>query len=306
MGTFVVISAWGRDGAVLNDAVSRAFDEIHRLDSKLSLHREESELSALNAHPAGEWRRVSSELFDVVALAQDISQRTQGAFDATIRPLADLWGFIWKEYRLPGESELQRVLPRVDWRLVELDSPRQRIRFLKPGISLDLGGIGKGFAVDRAVQVLTNCGVERVLVRAGGDMRAVAPPPGQDEWTVQLEDPTKQGRRTTVSLTHQALSTSGDYENYFEVEGRRYSHVLDPRSGLPVANLAAVSLTAPTCAESDAWATACFVLGPSPSLARFGDRFGMKFSIPPDAKTKQWIFLKSELFPAEQLENSTP
>jgi thiamine biosynthesis lipoprotein len=102
------------------------------------------------------------------------------------------------------------------------------------------------------------------------------------------------------------LSTSGDYENYFEVEGRRYSHVLDPRSGLPAANVAAVSLTAPTCAESDALATACFVLGPSPSLARFGDRFGMKFSIPPRSETESWIFRKSELFPEEQHEHSTP
>lgn len=300
MGTFVVISAWGRDRAVLHRAVTHAFEEIHRVDSRLSLHREDSELSSLNALAAEGWREVSPDLFEVLALAQSIAQETKGAFDMTIRPLADLWGFIWKEYRLPAAAELQRVLPRVNWRLVEMNATNRTVRFLAPDISIDLGGIGKGYAVDRAVEVLESHGIGRVLVRAGGDVRVTGPPPGEKHWPIQLEDPAKGGNRTVVALVHRALSTSGNYENYFEVDGRRYSHLLDPRSGMPVSGLAACSVTAPTCAESDAWATACFVLGPKESLARFGRRFGMKFSLPPASPDEPWAVERSSRFPPER------
>jgi len=149
---------------------------------------------------------------------------------------------------------------------------------LRPGVSIDLGGIGKGVAVDWAMAKLQALGVTNALVKAGGDLRVSGTPPGETHWSVQLDDPHKKGQRVSLPLRDAALSTSGNYENFFEVNGRRYSHILNPRTGLPVAGIAACTVIAPTCAESDAWATALFVLGVEKSLNEFGRRFPVRFT----------------------------
>lgn len=281
LGTFVVISAYGPDRAALHEAISAAFAEIQRIDALMSLHRPDSELTRVNATAAQAPVVVSADLFRVVEQALEIARETEGSFDPTIRPLADLWGFIWKEYRLPSGSELAAVLPNVNYRAVELDAARRTIRFTQPGLSLDLGGIAKGCAVDSALDALRARGLTNALVRAGGDLRVMGAPPGRAHWRVQLEDPRKAGRRTTIPLRDAAVSTSGDYENFFTVAGRRYSHILNPRTGWPVEGLAACSVIAPTCVESDAWATACFVYGVEKSLAKFGSRLALRFTLAP-------------------------
>ena len=146
------------------------------------------------------------------------------------------------------------------------------------GISIDLGGIGKGVAVDWAIAKLRSLGVTNAMVKAGGDLRVSGAPPGETHWTVQLEDPQKLGRRVRIPLRDAALSTSGNYENFFEVNGRRYSHILNPRTGLPVEGIAACTVIAPTCAESDLWATALFVHGVERSLHEFGQRLAIRFT----------------------------
>ena len=293
LGTFVTITVYGENRDALNAAVSAAFEEFRRIDSLMSIHRADSELSRLNARAASEPVVASPDLFRVIAKAQEIAGQTEGGFDITIRPLADLWGFIWKEYRLPTESELGAVLARVNYRLVHLDAEQRAVHFLAPGVSLDLGGIAKGYAVDCAIEKLRSIGVTNALVKAGGDLRVIGVPPGKTNWFVQLEDPRKEGRRTEVPLRDAALSTSGNYENYFEIDSVRYSHILNPRTGRPVLGIAACTVIAPTCMESDAMATACFVYGVENSLAKFGDRFPMRFTLTPTNPS-------SELWPVRQ------
>jgi len=264
----------------------------------MSVHRSDSEIAQVNAGAQGSPAAISPELFHVLVAADEIARLSEGAFDVTIRPLADLWGFIWKEYRLPTEAELKAVLPQVNYRSVTLNRTERTVQLLKPGVSLDLGGIGKGYAVDRAIEALVELGITNAMVKAGGDLRVIGSPPGQTHWEVQLEDPAKQGRRVTIPLRDAALSTSGNYENYFEVDGKRYSHILDPRTGLPVAGIASCTVIAPTCMESDAWATACFVMGVEKSLAKFGDRFAMRFVMTPAAGGNVWRVVESRGFPA--------
>lgn len=285
LGTFVTISAYGSDKSELHQGISAAFEEIRRVDQLMSIHRKDSEISRLNRQASAAPVAVSSELFSVIAKAQEIALETAGAFDITIRPLADLWGFIWKEYRLPTEEELNQVLPLVNARWVELDPKRQTVQFLMEGISLDLGGIAKGYAVDRAIESLKANGITNAMVKAGGDLRVTGHRPGQRPWKVQLEDPLKHGHRTRIPLKEAALSTSGNYENYFVIDGHRYSHILDPRTGLPVEGIAACSVIAKTCTESDAWATALFVYGLDSSISRFGTRFPMRFTLVPKSGT---------------------
>jgi thiamine biosynthesis lipoprotein len=299
LGTFVTISACGSDRAQLDHAILEAFAEIRRIDGLMSLHRSDSELSKVNALAAREPVSVSSDLFRVLVAAQEVAARTEGAFDITIRPLADLWGFIWKEYRLPTEVELRRILPSVDYRLVHLDSNDRSVRFLAQGVSLDLGGIAKGFAVDCAIEKLRSLGVTNAMVKAGGDLRVIGAPPGERGWEVQLEDPGKRGRRIAIPLRDAALSTSGNYENYFIVQGRRYSHILDPRTGFPVQGIAACTVIRETCMESDAWATASFVYGAERSFARFGRECPMRFTLAPTQESGAmiWPVLQNDAFP---------
>jgi thiamine biosynthesis lipoprotein len=278
LGTFVTISASGPDRATTLQAISAAFAEFDRADAMMSIHRADTELARINTNAATNPVFVSPGLFAVLQLAQDISTQTDGAFDITIRPLADLWGFIWKQHRLPTSEELARALPLVNFQNIQLNPAESAVRFLEPGVSIDLGGIGKGVAVDWAIEKLRSLGVTNAMVKAGGDLRVSGAPPGQAHWTVQLEDPNKEGRRVHIPLRDAALSTSGNYENFFEVNGRRYSHILDPRTGLPVEGIAACTVIAPSCAESDAWATALFVHGVARSLAEFGPRFAIRFT----------------------------
>ncbi len=264
----------------------------------MSIHRTDSELARVNASAATNAVTVSPELFAGLKLAQDIASQTDGAFDFSIRPLADLWGFIWKQHRLPTTAELERTLPLVNFRNIQLEPAQRSVRFLKSGVSIDLGGIGKGVAVDWAIEKLCSLGVTNALVKAGGDLRVIGAPPGASHWTVQLEDPRKEGQRVSISLRDAALSTSGNYENFFEVNGRRYSHILNPRTGLPVEGIAACTVIAPTCAESDAWATALFVLGVENSLERFGPTRAMRFTIPSiENETPGWRIHQSKSFP---------
>lgn len=280
LGTFVVVAAYGTSRAQLDAAITGAFDEVKRVDALMSIHRADSELSGVNSTAASSRAKVSNDLFQVVTLALSIARESDGSFDPTIRPLTDLWGFIWKEYRLPTETELAAVLPRVNHRFVKLDEREQTIRFTTNGVSLDLGGIAKGYAVDRAIRRLQSHGISNALVRAGGDLRVIGAPPGKSAWDVQLEDPSKSGKRTTIQLRDAAVSTSGNYENFFVVDGRRYSHILNPHTGLPVEGVVACSVVAPTCVEADGWSTALFVLGPERSLGGFTNRFGFRFVLP--------------------------
>ena len=273
LGTFVSITVYAKP-IQAQQAINAAFAEIRAVDQLLSIHRGDSDLAKANR---GE--PLSVDLQPVLKQALTIAELTEGAFDPTIRPLADLWGFIQKEgYRLPRSAELQPVLTKVDYRKVTLTG--DRLHFATDGMSIDPGGFGKGYAVDRAIAVLQAHGIRNALVKAGGDTRVIGLPPKQDHWPIWIEDSRKQGNRTLVQLRAGALSTSGNYENFFEVDGRRYGHLLDPRTGLPVPRLGSCTAWAPTCFESDAYATAAFVLGPERSQQILPKTVRLKFIQP--------------------------
>ncbi len=266
LGTYVVISA---HGANANEAVSAAFAEVQRIDGLMSLHRPDSELSKLNSRTI---KKVSDDLFRVLEKAEEISVLTEGSFDVTIRPLADAWGFIQKEYRVPSQAELAIALEKVNYHHVLLERATRGVKFLRDGVSIDLGGIAKGYAVDCAIEKLRGMGITNAMVRAGGDLRVMG------DWPVQIEDPAKRGQRTTITLKDSAISTSGNYENYFTVDGKRYAHILNPRTGMPVEGVDSCTVIAPTCMESDALATALFVYGPQRTAKRFGNTINVRFS----------------------------
>jgi FAD:protein FMN transferase len=284
LGTFVTVTVYARSEEAGQKAISAAFDEIRRVDGVLSVHNGESEVSRVNRLAAEHAMTISAELVEVLRSALRISAETEGAFDVTIGPLAQLWGFIWKEYRLPTRAELERTLPLVGYQQVSLRKTAvpdggmaASVQFARNGMFLDFGGIGKGYAVDRAMAVLRQEGIRSAMVKAGGDLRVMGTPPGQRGWEVQIEDPRKEGKRASIVLRDQALSTSGNYENYFEVDGKRYSHIIDPRSGIPIAGMASCTVIGSTCLETDAYATAFFVIGIDESLQKFGGRFGIRF-----------------------------
>jgi FAD:protein FMN transferase len=215
----------------------------------------------------------------VLSYSLNVARKTDGAFDPTVGPLVQLWGFLWKEHRFPASNEIAAARARVGYHLVKLDSREHTIRFLTNGVSLDLNAIAKGYAVDCAIERLRSHGISNAMVRAGGDLRVIGSPPGETAWTVQLEDPAKSGKRRSIKLRDQALSTSGSYENFFIRDGRRYSHLLDPRTGWPVEGIASCSVIGRTCTESDAWSTALFVLGPERALDEFGPKLPVLFGV---------------------------
>jgi len=297
LGTYVTVTLYSSERETGLAAISEAFAEFTRVDRLLSIHRDGTALMQVNQRAGTGPVTVPPELADLLARVLSISRDSGGAFDPTIQPLAELWGFIWKEHRMPSEQELADALPRVDYRKVMVEQDRPRVRFADPGMAIDPGGFGKGYAVDRAIERLRDLGIENAMVRAGGDLRVIGAPPGQDSWAVQLEDPAREGRRVTIPLRNRALSTSGDYENFFEIDGRRYSHLLDPRTGLPVRGVASCTVIADSCLESDTWATALFVMGPEIALSRFGNRFPCRFMTSADSENPAFTELRSEGFP---------
>jgi FAD:protein FMN transferase len=288
LGTFVVVTACGVQRDATQRAISAAFDQVRRVDSLMSLHRADSELARVNATAAREPIRVSQELFYVVSNALDIARQTGGSFDPTVAPLTQLWGFLWKDHRLPAPAEIEPILPRVNYTLVELNSEHRTLRFKTNGVTLDLNAIAKGYAVDCAIEKLRALGITNAMVRAGGDLRVIGAPPKEDHWSVQIEDPTREGHRRALKLRDAAVSTSGSYENFFLADGRRYSHILNPRTGMPVDGIASCTIVAPTCMQSDAWATGLYVLGPESAIQQFGQDIPMLFGLWVDGDRIRW------------------
>jgi thiamine biosynthesis lipoprotein len=249
LGTFVSITVFA-EPQIAQAAINAAFEEFRAVDRLLSIHRNDSKLARANKGEA-----INPELKWILNQALAISKETKGAFDPTIRPLADMWGFIKKEgYRLPSADELRPVLSRVDYRKVNIKN--NQLEFGVKGMSIDPGGFGKGYAVDCAIGALKKAGIKNAMIKAGGDLRVIGLPHGKTHWTVFIEDPEKKGNRLPVHLRGGAMSTSGNYENFFIEKGKSYGHLLDPRTGHPIQGIGSCTLVAPTCMESDAYATA--------------------------------------------------
>jgi FAD:protein FMN transferase len=278
MATRFEIVLHGEREVALRAAGEEALEEIERLEGQLSLFRETSEIAHVNAHAAAGPVRVSPPVFELLRRAQALTLATDGAFDITVAPLMRCWGFLRGAGRVPDAAEQANARERVGMNRVELHEADSTVRFARPGIMLDLGAIGKGYAVDRAVEVLREAGVGSALIHGGTSTAyGLGTPPGVPAWSVALPRP-EFGPRfmtpgatatpdqpeavlATVGLRDESLSVSAVWGRSFEAGGRVYGHVMDPRLGAPVQGAVMTAVVAPSATDTDALSTALLVLG---------------------------------------------
>lgn len=265
MGSAFRIALYGRRLTHLASTAEAAFEEARRIDSLLSNYRADSELSRINREAASKPVRVSDEMFRLLERCLDYSRASDGAFDLTVGPLMKTWGFFKGAGKPPSRIARARARADVGYGLLELNRRDRSVRFLRSGVQLDPGGIGKGYAVDRMAALVRASGaVEAGLISAGtSSIYAVsAPPESPRGFKILVRDPRNpESTAAEVYLRDESLSTSGAYEKFFELDGRRYSHIMDPRSGMPARGVAAVSVKSASALDSEAWATALFVNG---------------------------------------------
>jgi len=278
MGTQFTITLYAWEESQARKAAEAAFAKVAALDRMMTDYDPESELMQLCRQPHGTPVRVSTELFDVLERSQRLARQSDGAFDVTVGPVVRLWRRARRAGELPPADALARAREAIGWQKLALAAREQTVTLTAPGMQLDLGGIAKGYAADKALKVLKGRGVARALVAASGDIAIGDPPPGERGWRVSVGAPVSSpvqadgnSRRakpeaaapiaSTLLLRNAAVSTSGDLEQFVEIEGRRYSHIVDPRTGIGLTNRLQVTVVARRATDTDSFATAVSVLG---------------------------------------------
>ncbi|MEK7868288.1 MAG: FAD:protein FMN transferase [Candidatus Omnitrophota bacterium] len=267
MDTFCEISCYSpdRDNAVR--AIGEAFKEMQRIEHVFSKFNEDSEVSKINKLAGMEKVKVTREVFDLTERSIYYSRISDGAFDITVAPLMEIWGFVRKHNSVPDKEVVENVLKYVGYKNVELDSKELSLRFLNKGVKLDFGGIAKGYAVDRAKDVLVSNGIKNGLVNLGGNIFALGNAPGKKNWKIGVQDPRKRGKLLySFELNDRAISTSGNYERFFEIGGKRYSHIINPLTGEPCQGIISVTVALDSAEGADALSTAIFVMGEKNAL----------------------------------------
>jgi thiamine biosynthesis lipoprotein len=262
MGTSVQVRTFGGDEAASRLAIDEAFAAFAEVDRLMSNYRDDSELALVNRGAAHDAVGVSDPMLSVLDAARRVSAASNGVFDVTVGPLVRLWGFHDKTPHIPTSSELAAVRPLVDYRNVILDQQRKTVRFARQGVELDLGGIAKGFAVEVAADVLRRRGFSG-FVDAGGNQYLLGTPIGKKTWTIGIKDPDKPNRVMGVVETGEiSVSTSADDSNFLVVKGRRYGHILDPRTLEPSTSALSATILSRDGTLADAMSKAAFILGP--------------------------------------------
>ncbi len=264
MGSTYSVVVYGTDRVKMEAAVEAAFDEVRRLDDLLSNYKPSSEWSEVNQRAAGGPVRVSPELFGLLSACLEYSRESEGAFDITVGPLMKIWGFYKGTGHIPHQAEIRAAMTRVGYRHIHLDPKAQTVRFDRRGVEMDPGGIGKGYAVDRMVDVLKQKGITRALVSgSGSSIYALGAPPSQPlGWQIEIRDPHDPRKSVaTVYLKDESMSTSGSYEKFFKAEGKIWAHIMDPRTGYPAPGMLSVSVITPRTLDSEAWAKPLFING---------------------------------------------
>jgi thiamine biosynthesis lipoprotein len=251
MGTFVEVTAPDKNAARI------AFDEIKRIEQLLSKYDPKSEISMLNSTGT---IKASPETLYIMKRSAEFWHLSGGAFDPTVGPLLDIWGFTDRNFRVPPPEEIQKTLQAVGMDKVLIDEAGSTIQFKEPGMRIDLGAIAKGYAVDCAVTKLRAAGIKNCLINAGGDIYCLGTKSGSP-WKVAIKNPYEREQKY-LDLENKAVATSGNYEQFFIKNDKRYSHIFDPKTGSPVeTRIFSVTVVAPDCLTADALATATFVLG---------------------------------------------
>jgi thiamine biosynthesis lipoprotein len=273
MGTRITVELWAEDAASAQAPIEAVLAEMRHVDETMSTYKPTSEISLVNAHAAAGPVHISKELFDLLATALEYSRLTDGAFDITYASVGYLYDF--RKRVRPDQAAIDKALPAVNYEHVVLDPRAQTVAFSRPGVRIDLGGIAKGHAVDRGIDVLKSLGVTHAFVSAGGDSRIVGDRFGKP-WVVGIRDPRKgpDAVLLRVPLVDAAISTSGDYERFFDEGGVRYHHIIDPHTGRSASKVRSATVIAATATRTDGLSKTAFVLGAQRAMEiyeRLGD-----------------------------------
>jgi thiamine biosynthesis lipoprotein len=264
MGTLARVAVWVEDPSGADAAADAAWRTFARVDSLMSTWRDDSALAALNRAPAGTWVAVGPEVATVLATAKEMADATGGAYDPTVLALVRLWGFRGGEPAEPTAADLADCLARVGHDRLEVDRLAGRARRLAAGVEVDLGGIAKGYALDAAAAAMRAAGAGSGALDLGGNVLVFGPLAATG---VEVRDPRGSGSLATIPVADGSVATSGQYERFVVIEGRRYGHILDPRTGRPVPGNLSLTVLADDASRGDALATAAVVLGPARGLA---------------------------------------
>jgi FAD:protein FMN transferase len=265
MGTLFRIVLYTSDSTTATESARRAFNRVDQLNDILSDYKEDSELSRLSATAGtGQKIKVSHDLWYVLQQSLALSQQTNGAFDITVGPYVQLWRRSSRQQQLPSSEALQKAAQSVGYQYIRLYHAEQAVELLKPGMRMDAGGVGKGYAVDEAMKILQQQGIRSALVDGGGNILVSKAPPEKKGWQVELSSSTGN---FPVEIEQSAVATSGDMYQYIELEGKRYSHILDPKTGLGLTNQIMVTILARDGITADLYSTAVSVMGPQEGLA---------------------------------------
>jgi thiamine biosynthesis lipoprotein len=267
MGTEVTVTVVARTAGEGERAIDAAMTEIKRLDAMMSLYKDNSEITGVNLAAGKRPVRVSPEMIEVAAEAEKIARLSNGAFDVTIGPLVVLWQMGLKEGKVPTDEEIKRILPRVGYRNIVIDKKASTLFLKKPDMIMDFGGCAKGYAADKAAEVLRKQGIRNGIVAIAGDIRAMGRREDGKPWRIGVQHPREAGKTLTVlELSDKSISTSGDYERFQIVKKKRYHHILDPRTGRPSHGMESVTIIGDRGAVIDPLTTALFILGPEKGM----------------------------------------
>lgn len=259
MGTRIAVELWADDRAHGDALISRVMDEMRRVDELMSTYKPTSQVSGVNAEAATRPVVVEEDLFGLLQTALEFSRITEGAFDITYASVGYMYDY--RRHIKPSDAAIAQALPAVSYKHVLLDPKTHSVRFTQPGVRIDLGGIAKGWAVDRGIAILRQAGIEHAFVTAGGDTRIIGDRFGKP-WMVGIRDPREADKVIArIPLVDAALSTSGDYERFFEENGVRYHHILSPSTGKPASAVRSVTVIGPTATRTDGLSKTLFVLG---------------------------------------------